>query len=124
MQNFENTLLHPDGKLIRPPSNKIIETSPIKMSDRHYVEEFNRNTDYLNDIIKSNNKSGIDYNIENLGYYDNLITNSNIGGQHVGVNLKPGQWKGSVMDIPSLNYQNSIPGMQLTDIQMEYLEME
>lgn len=116
MQNFENTLLHPDGKLIRPPSNKIIETSPIKMSDRHYVEEFNRNTDYLNDIIKSNNKSGIDYNIENLGYYDNLITNSNIGGQHVGVNLKPGQWKGRVMDIPSLNYQNSIPGMQLTDI--------
>ena len=86
------------------------------MHDRHYVEEFNRNIDYLNDIIKSNNKSGIDYNIENLGYYDNLITNSNIGGQHIGVNLKPGQWKGKVMDIPSARYQNSIPGIQMTAI--------
>ncbi len=116
MQNFENTLLHPDGKLIRPPSSKVIEQSVTPMSDRHYVEAFNKDINTLNDIIKSNNKSGINYNVDYLGHNYNLRTNSNIGGQDIGLNLKPGQWKGKVMDIPSLEYQNSIPGIKMLDI--------
>jgi hypothetical protein len=76
---FENTVLKPNGEIViyKPGTdveqmtydlgNRKLKLKDAKeMSEKEYVNVFNKNLDLLNDIITKRNKSGINYKVKEL----------------------------------------------------------
>jgi hypothetical protein len=122
---FKNTVLKPSGELVPYIKDKKAE-GVIPTSFAEYTNELNSYLDDLNNnIIPINNKSGIQYKVSKIdenGIWtihtpkqtleDGTVVEA--GEQVVQFDARPGKWRGTVEDIPSESYLNSIPGLRAT----------
>ena len=130
-KDFSQTVLKPTGEIVPYKQAKDLEEigyntatrnlqlkNVIPMSNQEYAEVFNERLDLLNDIIKKNNKSGLEYNVKKLSPDGRLIfeTPSMPGAdQSWQTNINPGQWRGDVEDIANTEYFRSIPGLEMSN---------
>ena len=123
------TVLKPDGDVVRYHSDPVDLTKggtnqmdPI--SEQQFVDEFNANLDYLNDvIIPKHNKTGVEYRVKKLEYEGgsnrgkllfhtpSMETPNSAGTVSWGVDISPGNFRGEVEDIASTQYMTSMPGL-------------
>jgi hypothetical protein len=87
------------------------------------MQAFNSDLPRLNEIIHSNNKTGIKYEVEPLEDIYNLKFNSYLNGEDQpmtgqkvwGIKTNPGKWEGEIEDINHASYYKNIPGISITN---------
>ena len=80
-QDFQETVLKPTGEITSYQQDDLLnkftgENEIFNMSADEYAEAFNSRLDLLNDIIRRNNKSGIDYTVDKLSPGGKLYFNT------------------------------------------------
>ena len=146
-EEFKKTVLKPTGEVVSykpgPEINQMGYNMTLKdmqlknaihMSHEDYVKIFNSRLDLLNEIIARNNKTGINYYVQELTPHGQLIfsnpaqvlpgVNPNMpnhyktlyghlpsGTSTWDVSINPGEWVGDVEDIANTEYFKSIPGI-------------
>jgi hypothetical protein len=110
--DFEKTLLKPNNKLITHQENTPINSTEMPMET--YLDIFNKNLPKLNKIIEKNNKSGIPYTVERLEN-GTLHFKSELGNTYFGVGVRPGKFKGKVLDVGDERYYQNLPGLNMTN---------
>jgi len=80
-QDFQETVLKPTGEVSSYKQDDLLnnftgENEIFNMSADEYAEAFNSRLDLLNDIIRRNNKSGVDYTVDKLSPGGKLYFNT------------------------------------------------
>jgi len=80
-QDFQETVLKPTGEVTPYQPDNILnkftgENEIFNMSADEYAEAFNSRLDLLNDIIRRNNKSGVEYTVDKLSPGGKLYFNT------------------------------------------------
>jgi hypothetical protein len=80
-QDFQETVLKPTGEVSSYKQDDLVnnftgENEIFNMSADEYAEAFNSRLDLLNDMIRRNNKSGVDYTVDKLSPGGKLYFNT------------------------------------------------
>jgi hypothetical protein len=134
--DFMDTVITPSGKIQKgsrtskanyKPSETGMIDDAIPMSNSEYSQKFNNGVDRLNQIIKENNHTGVEYYVSSISETGKitLITPKQIlaNGTEIqystrvwSTRIKAGSWEGKVRnDVFDKNYYTSIPGLSMTD---------
>jgi len=133
---FENTVTSPNGSTVpyatSAPSGKLGYDMDSKslyfndatlLSNEEYARRFNENIGKLNDKIKLNNTTGVEYFVESLdprGYINFRTPKQIVNGVEIpegvsnwGVDIRPAEWEGTVENVFNKEYFDHMPGINM-----------